>query len=73
MPMELFVNCADDLSTFRGPAMMVIPARLPPGTDNLLSPGSLLFLFTWLWAVERFPCPDDSLAFWTIYVFRMSS
>ena len=59
---ELFLSCADDLSPVGEPAVVVIPVRSLPVTDILVSPWSLLFLFTWPRTVEIFPCQDDSLA-----------
>ena len=61
MLMELFVNCADVLSTVGGPMVVMDPVRSPPATDQLVFRWSILFLFTWPWAVESFPCPGDYL------------
>ena len=72
-PMQLFVSCADVLSTVGEPVVVVTPVWSPPGTDRLVSPWSLLFLFTWPSTVDIFPCPGDSLALWPRWVFRMSS
>jgi hypothetical protein len=55
VPMGLFVSCAGDLTTVGGTLVVVTPVRSPPW--------SLLFLFTWPWAIECFSCPDVSLAF----------
>jgi hypothetical protein len=36
MPIELFISCADVLSTVGGPVVVVTTIRSPPGMDHLV-------------------------------------